>query len=96
MEWLSQNWIWVALGIGVLFMMTRGGLGQRAGGHAGHDHGRAGDMGTREDGISLAKPASDGGRPGTGAVTDSAGTATGTKTTPAQGVPQARRRHGCC
>jgi YHS domain-containing protein len=45
MEWLAQDWIWIALGIGAIFFMTRrGGMGCGAG-HAGshmHRHG-AGD-----------------------------------------------------
>jgi Cu+-exporting ATPase len=32
MEWLAQNWIWLALGIGAVFMFSRGALG----GHGGH------------------------------------------------------------
>lgn len=35
MEWLTQNWILVALGIGVAFYFFRGGLGGHAGGHGG-------------------------------------------------------------
>lgn len=35
MEWLTQNWVWVALGIGVAFYFFRGGLGGHAGGHGG-------------------------------------------------------------
>ncbi|MBI2958813.1 MAG: DUF2933 domain-containing protein [Betaproteobacteria bacterium] len=41
MEWLSQNWVWLALGVGVLlFMMRRGGQGSQGsccGGHAKSD-----------------------------------------------------------
>ena len=33
MEWLSQNWIWLALGVGAVFMMTRGGGCCGGGGH---------------------------------------------------------------
>ena len=32
MEWLTQNWIWLVLGIGALLMFRRGGQG----GHGGH------------------------------------------------------------
>ena len=39
MGWLSQNWIWLALGLGALFMMRRGRFGHYAGGHAGHGRG---------------------------------------------------------
>ncbi len=43
MEWLAQNWIWVALGIGAVLMMGRGarGGGGCCGGHGGHDQGKA-------------------------------------------------------
>ena len=27
MEWLLQNWIWLALGVGTVFMMRGGGAG---------------------------------------------------------------------
>ncbi|MBS1156211.1 MAG: hypothetical protein H6R07_2135 [Proteobacteria bacterium] len=27
MEWLSQNWIWLLLGIGLFLLMRRGGMG---------------------------------------------------------------------
>lgn len=37
MDWLSQNWLWVAVGIGAAYYLLRGRLGGRAGGgHAGH------------------------------------------------------------
>ncbi len=27
MSWLSQNWIWILLALGMVFMMRRGGMG---------------------------------------------------------------------
>jgi YHS domain-containing protein len=36
MNWLSQNWYWVLLAIGVAVYFLRGGLGRHAGGHGGH------------------------------------------------------------
>ncbi len=50
MAWLTQNWIWIALGIGVAYYFMRGrlggqanGRGSRPGGMLGHmGHGRAG------------------------------------------------------
>lgn len=33
MDWLSQNWIWLALGVGMVLMMRRGGAGGCCGGH---------------------------------------------------------------
>jgi len=38
MEWLSQNWVWLALTIGIVFMMRRGGHGGCCGG-SGHGGG---------------------------------------------------------
>ena len=96
MEWLSQNWIWLALGIGALFMISRRGSGHYAGGHAGHAHGGASGPGTGDTRIRPAEPACDRERPGTAAVTNSASAATGAGATPAQGAPSAHRRHGCC
>lgn len=37
MEWLAQNWIWLVLGIGLLFLMQRGGMGCGVG-HGSHGH----------------------------------------------------------
>jgi hypothetical protein len=34
MEWLSQNWGWLAFAVAMLFMMRRGGAGGCCGGHA--------------------------------------------------------------
>lgn len=42
MEWLTQNWIWILLAVGVFFMMRRGGMGCGFGGHRSH-HGGHGD-----------------------------------------------------
>jgi len=44
MDWLSQNWIWILLFVGVYFVMMRmGGCGM---GHAmGHSHGKDGRSG---------------------------------------------------
>ena len=47
MGWLSQNWIWLALGLGALFMMRRGRFGHYAGRHAAHGHGGRGAQPTR-------------------------------------------------
>lgn len=45
MQWLAQNWIWMVLGIGVLFFMTRmGGMGGCGMGRStGHSHGSSND-----------------------------------------------------
>lgn len=46
MEWLSQNWIWLLLAIGFVFMLKRGGmgcgLGHGSAHHNGHTHGQNG------------------------------------------------------
>lgn len=46
MQWLQQNWLLVALGVGVLFFLMRGG-GMGCGKHGGssHDHGNSGPSG---------------------------------------------------
>jgi hypothetical protein len=40
MDWITQNWLWIALGIGAVFFMSRmGGCGMgHSGGHH-HDNG---------------------------------------------------------
>ena len=45
MEWLAQNWILLALGIGMVVMMRRGGHGGCCGGvgHGGGDKRPAGE-----------------------------------------------------
>lgn len=39
MSWLSQNWIWVVFGVGVLLLLMRrsGGMGCGPGGHSAHE-----------------------------------------------------------
>lgn len=37
MDWLTQNWVWILLGLGAVWMFSRGGLaGCGMGGHGGH------------------------------------------------------------
>ena len=44
MQWLAQNWIWILLGVGLLFFMARrGGIGGCGTGHAGRHHHSQGD-----------------------------------------------------
>jgi len=33
MRWLSQNWFWIVLALGVFLLMRRGGMGCGMGGH---------------------------------------------------------------
>lgn len=44
MEWLTQNWVWLLLMLGVVFMMTRGGMG------CGHMGGRSARDGRSQSG----------------------------------------------
>ena len=67
MGWLTQNWLWVALAIGVGFYFLRGGLSGHAGGHggllggmghAGHAaEGGHGGHGGQQEGRTLSAPA---------------------------------------
>lgn len=45
MEWLTQNWIWLALGIGAVLMMRRGAHGGHGGCCGGGGHGEGGKSG---------------------------------------------------
>ncbi len=57
MQWLAQNWIWIALGIGALFFVTRmGGVGGCGIGHSGSHR--------RSDGGYQNPPPAAGNRPG--------------------------------
>ena len=40
MEWLSQNWIWLAFAVGMVLMMRRGGSGGGGCCGGGHDAGK--------------------------------------------------------
>ena len=43
MDWLTQNWVWIALAIGAVWLFSRGGLaGCGMGGHGGHGGHRGG------------------------------------------------------
>lgn len=68
MEWVSQNWILLALGIGALIMMSRQVLGYSVTGHTAHDHANAGTRG-----------AGDGGQRGTAGGSDATSAGTGAK-----------------
>lgn len=35
MNWLTQNWIWVAIALAIAWLVLRGSLGGHAGGHGG-------------------------------------------------------------
>jgi hypothetical protein len=39
MEWLANNWLWILLGIGFFWFMSRGHGGMGGHGGGGHSHG---------------------------------------------------------
>jgi len=45
MEWLSQNWIWLALIVGVMWLLSRGRQGGMMGGCCAHDMAHEGPAG---------------------------------------------------
>ncbi len=56
MDWISQNWIWIAVAVGLVFLMRRGGLAGCGMGHShgsGHaDHGTGGQAQKPTDPVS--------------------------------------------
>ena len=52
MEWLSQNWIWLALGIGMVIKIRRGGAGGCCGGGHGADDKHAAVEGSKIDNVA--------------------------------------------
>ncbi|MDQ2925850.1 MAG: hypothetical protein M3R43_09885 [Acidobacteriota bacterium] len=53
MNWLAQNWIWIVLAIGAVWLVRRGGLAScEMGGHAGHSH-LGGTAGAASEGMRL-------------------------------------------
>ena len=52
MEWLSQNWIWLAFAVGMVVMMRRGGAGGCCGGHRSHKESEAEGSQIKEVGVS--------------------------------------------
>jgi hypothetical protein len=58
MEWLTENWLWILLGIGFMWMLSRrGGMGCGMGSHScGHSqHGAKTNRETEEQEKSSAK-----------------------------------------
>lgn len=45
MKWLSENWIWVVLLVGVFVMMSRGGMGCGGGGRRSYGRGHSDERG---------------------------------------------------
>lgn len=57
MEWLSQNWIWVVLAVGVLWLLSRGRHGGLMGGFGTHGRAHEGPPGkTKGQGADAARP----------------------------------------
>jgi hypothetical protein len=57
MEWLSQNWIWVVVGIGVVWLLSRSGHGGLMGGCSTHGMAHEGPAGeAKGHGADAAHP----------------------------------------
>jgi len=50
MEWLSQNWIWVVLVVGVIWLLARTRHGAYTGGHGTHGMAHEGPAGQAKEG----------------------------------------------
>jgi len=58
MNWLTQNWVWIVLAIGAVWLFSRGGLaGCGMGGHGGHA-GHGGGTGPVPGGDPMRNPGS--------------------------------------
>jgi hypothetical protein len=54
MEWLTENWLWILLGIGFVWLLSRGRAGMGCCG-AGHVHGRPNES-TKQEGQEKPAP----------------------------------------
>ena len=56
MDWLAQNWVWLAFAAGLVLMMRRGGAGGCCGGHGSHGgHDKAAESaGAKQGGAGAA------------------------------------------
>jgi YHS domain-containing protein len=61
MDWLSQNWVYLLLLLGVVFFMARGGMGCGMSSHRGHAHREGGGQDDARARTSATDPVS--GRP---------------------------------
>jgi hypothetical protein len=62
MEWLSQNWVWIVVAVGVVWLFARmrpgaGGMGGCCGGHDMAHEGPAQDASKKEAGAQDTKAA---------------------------------------
>ena len=57
MEWLSQNWLWLVFGVGIVLMMRRSGHGGcgGGGGHGGGDKRPEGDAHSKDAVVGTAR-----------------------------------------
>jgi len=57
MEWLSQNWIWLVLVAGVVWLLSRSRHGSLMGGYGAHGMAREGPSGEgRAQGTDISRP----------------------------------------
>ena len=71
MEWLTQNWIWVALIVGVIWLLSRSRHGGLMGGCSTHGMAHEGPAGeVKGQGAETARPASKEERAGQAAERD--------------------------
>jgi len=95
MDWLTQNWVWVALAIGAGLYFFRGGLGGHAGAHGGAHGGVLGGM--AEGGhAGEGGHGGHGGQPDTRVAESAPEAAAGHPVRPVEAASERpRRRHGC-
>ena len=96
MDWLTQNWVWLALALGVGSYLLRGGLGGRAGAHGGvlGGTGHGGHAGAGGHGGHGGQPEE---RTPADAPQEHARNATGHPVRPLEAANERpRRRGGCC
>jgi len=56
MDWLSQNWLWVVIGIGVAYYMFRGNLGGQMGRGGGSGSGDSGNASYADSRAAASAP----------------------------------------
>ena len=79
MNWLAQNWVWIVVGVGLIWMMRRGGMAGCGMGHSGHGSERGKDAAPEAQ-----KPAE-----------SSAKAAGASQQVPAGQEPRKHSHHGC-
>lgn len=79
MSWLTQNWVWIVVAIGLIWMMRRGGMPGCGMGHSGHGSEQGKDTAPEPQ-----KPLEPGSK-----------TAGASQQAPAGQEPRKQRHHGC-